>query len=405
MSPSGKLLATACYDKAVRIWEIPSDRSVGLVLDLDSEPLALSFSPDGERVVYRCNTQLRRTWDLRAGRLIESDSDASVRPIPAHVARMRHAGPALAPSFDDPGRVAMARGGRVEVFGGIDSIKVIIDNIKYRIDFKKIFDLNGTVSLYRCACDLGFDGGVAAAGATYTEDIGGRGQWRDGGVVRAFDVATGRPIGMPMRPPRGILCIAVSTDGKLALTGGEDNMARLWDVSTGAARGAPWDHQNRIDSVALSPDGKTAATGCDDGVARTWAVATGQPAGPPLSHLARVRVIAFSPDSKLVLTGCEDGAVRLWDVSTSRPIGPALHHRGRVLCVAMSPDGKRVASGGSDKTIRMWEIVPPETAQVGDITRSLQLETGMRLESTGLTKLLDPADWDRLARRPDSRAQ
>jgi tetratricopeptide (TPR) repeat protein len=66
--------------------------------------------------------------------------------------------------------------------------------------------------------------------------------------------------------------------------------------------------------VAFSPDGRLALTGSEDDTARLWEVATGKPVGPPFQHRARVRVAAFRPDGRHVLTCGDDNRMRLWDM-------------------------------------------------------------------------------------------
>jgi WD40 repeat protein len=44
-------------------------------------------------------------------------------------------------------------------------------------------------------------------------------------------------------------------------------------VGRGQAKGPPLTHHDRVRAVALSGDGRTALTGCEDGTARLWDVA------------------------------------------------------------------------------------------------------------------------------------
>jgi serine/threonine protein kinase len=96
--------------------------------------------------------------------------------------------------------------------------------------------------------------------------------------------------------------VALSADGKTALTMGIFDTARLWDTATGKAVGPPFQNQN-WDKLALSADGKTALTECFDKTARLWDTATGKPLGSPLLHQGRVLAVALSADGKTALTG------------------------------------------------------------------------------------------------------
>jgi tetratricopeptide (TPR) repeat protein len=74
--------------------------------------------------------------------------------------------------------------------------------------------------------------------------------------------------------------------------------------------------------VAFSPDGRLALTGSDDETARLWETATGKPVGEPLRHEGVVEAVAFSPDGRLALTGSGDKTARLWEVVPPVPEQP-----------------------------------------------------------------------------------
>ena len=63
-------------------------------------------------------------------------------------------------------------------------------------------------------------------------------------------------------------------------------------------------HEQYVNAVAVSPDGKYALTGGFDHTARLWDIQTGQ-AIRQFSHDDQVRLVAFSPDSRYALTGDE----------------------------------------------------------------------------------------------------
>jgi WD40 repeat protein len=152
-----------------------------------------------------------------------------------------------------------------------------------------------------------------------------------------------------------VMAVAISPDGRFALSAADDGLAQFWDFETGEEAGPSLQHPATVTSLAFSPDGKTVLTGCTNSFARLWDVATRRPVGPPLKHPMAVSSVAFSPDGKTVLTGSWDRRARLWDVGTSTPIGQPMEHRDRVSSVAFSLDGRKIATGSWDGTARLWD--------------------------------------------------
>src|SRR5262249_27886330 len=92
-------------------------------------------------------------------------------------------------------------------------------------------------------------------------------------------------LGMSRVAPPPLRSSALSPDGKLRATFGQDAKVRLIDARSGAPLGRPLiGHEKVVRTVAFSPDGKLLASGSDDGTVRLWSVETGQPLGQPLSQ-------------------------------------------------------------------------------------------------------------------------
>lgn len=71
-------------------------------------------------------------------------------------------------------------------------------------------------------------------------------------------------------------CVTLSRDSITLVSGGMDGIVRLWDLQTGRLRQALSGHTNLITSVDVSPDGRQVASGCSDGMVRIWDTQTGQ---------------------------------------------------------------------------------------------------------------------------------
>src|SRR5437899_2932345 len=79
-------------------------------------------------------------------------------------------------------------------------------------------------------------------------------------------------------------------------------------------------HTGSIESVAVSADGRHALTGSVDRTAILWDAATGQMLRTFAGQTKSVRSVALSGDSKRVLTGSEDTTAMLWDAATGQKL-------------------------------------------------------------------------------------
>jgi WD40 repeat protein len=69
-SPDGKLLVTACSDRAARIWSVESGERFGPELEHRGSVLAAAFSPDGKLIATGSRDNTARLWDVVTGRAV-----------------------------------------------------------------------------------------------------------------------------------------------------------------------------------------------------------------------------------------------------------------------------------------------------------------------------------------------
>jgi WD40 repeat protein len=191
-------------------------------------------------------------------------------------------------------------------------------------------------------------------------------------ALRLWNLENGELVRMMKGHTGSLMSVALSADGKRALSSGSDQTMRLWNVETGEEIRSFAGHPATVWDVIFSPDGKKALSGCGDGIARLWDLESGKELLALETHTQMGGVAwtaAFTPNGKQAVTGGgnllsgndpAEGSLRLWDLTTGKEIRQFKGHTKDIRCVAISPDGKRLLSGSFDGTMRLWDI---ETAK------------------------------------------
>ncbi len=152
----------------------------------------------------------------------------------------------------------------------------------------------------------------------------------------------------------GIMAAAMSRDGALVATAGEDFSTRLWESASGRQLGL-LRHSNIVTAVRFHPSEDVVITGCSDGRLRWWNRTNGALLREVEAHPSRVSSLAVSHDGQLVVSAGRDAKVRLWN-SEGVPVGEPLVHSKWVLHVALSPDDTYLLAACADKSAYLWDL-------------------------------------------------
>src|SRR5262249_8569677 len=149
-----------------------------------------------------------------------------------------------------------------------------------------------------------------------------------------------------------------------------------------------------VSGVAFSADGSRLAACSDDKTAQLWNWVTGDPIGPALQHQGGVHAIAYSPNGRVIATASADGSARLWDTKLCKQIGPRLAHLSDVGRIVFDPNGNSLMTGSSDRTASTWEVPVPVSGSAGQITKWVEVRSGLEQLQTGSFRELDAESWE-----------
>ncbi|MFG2484922.1 hypothetical protein ACGFSI_19465 [Streptomyces virginiae] len=411
LAPDGKVLASASWDRTVRLWDIEdAHRPVQLaVVDQPERLMAVAFDQGG-RILATASERSVRLWDVTdrgtptelstlpdqpsaptwvacgpGGLLATGHTDGTTRlwntSDPRHPRPLAtlpgHSAAVTSVTFAPDGRTAATTGDTTTRLWDVQdpAHPRLLDVLRGHTD---------TVT----SAAFSPDGRTVATGS-----------WDR--TARVWDIADDRHT-RPSRPPAVlpghpaiVWSVAFSPDGTTLVSVG--GSTQFWDVTapthpkrTSTVQGGFYQaafsrdgrvlansdrlldlrdltlatHDDVVTSLTFGPGGHLLASASWDGTARLWQV-TGGRALQPLSvlhgHTRFVRCVAFSPDGRTLVTAAEDGTVRVWDVSDPRkprPTSVITPDGGEVAGAAFGPDGHLLAVWAQD-TAGLWDLTDP----------------------------------------------
>ncbi len=312
-SPDGRVLATAGWDREIRLWDINQRQTIGKLLSPNGYVQSMHFR-DGGQTLLSTGWWTVDLWDTQAMGRVRSYS-------------LRAIGPS-AVAWKDGSRIAAG----------------LIDGA---VQFWDSSPSPGKVRLVghagRVAGSINPDGTLAATGD-------------QAGLVRLWSVKDGTLLATIPAHKARLKSLRFSPNGQLLATGAEDGAAHLWDLRTGSKLASVDRHVSLSDdALCFSPDGtrlSVVRSGAKVSLMSVPELAEeyATPASPTEVVGAR-----FTPDGQSIATITRDHTIRVWPVAG----GPAreLKSTGDPLpwSMAFSSNGKHMAIGDWAKDVQLWD--------------------------------------------------
>ncbi len=151
-----------------------------------------------------------------------------------------------------------------------------------------------------------------------------------------------------------VRALAISPDGKTAMSGSFDTSAIRWSLERNAAVEVLRFHAGAVNAVALLADGRALTSGEDARIA-LWKPGEQKPFAVLEGHQAPVVALAVSPDQAMLASASWDHTARLWPLSGGPP-RVLEGHQQIVNGIAFTPDARAVVTAGYDATQFRGEV-------------------------------------------------
>ena len=176
------------------------------------------------------------------------------------------------------------------------------------------------------------------------------------GAVHVLRTSDWKPI-RRLNHPGGATSAVFTPDGRGLFSSGYDGMVRSFDLATGKPGRAIKASEGPVWTLDISADGKQLAIGDEAGVARIWAL--DDPDRPPKllsGHKRNIWEVQFSPSAPELATGSFDYTARIWDLASAKTVRTLSGHSQAIVGLDYRADGRLLATSGDDSTIRVWRL-------------------------------------------------
>lgn len=360
ITSDGRWIVSGSGDKTIRTWDMTTG-SQGLTLSGHSAAVtALAITPDGNQIVSGSGDGTLKIWDLKTGAilltLIGHKKDVTSVAITPDGRKV------ISASKDWTHKVwDLKTGGELRTHAGYNPVVVtpdgkwVVSGIQSVTRFG-IWDIDGRQE------DIQFDGfhGAGVQGIAITPDGKLALTASIDNTVKAWSIDERREL-FTLRHEKMVNAVAIAPDGKLAVSACADMTLRVWNIGMGDKKIQLPGHEDifgGINALAVTRDGQHVLSASGDRTLKVWDVKTGLEIWTLAGHTETVNTVVITPNGKLAVSGSgvSSNELIVWNIQMGKMRFPLGNHAEAVIKVAITPDGRQAVSASLDKTLKVWDV-------------------------------------------------
>jgi WD40 repeat protein len=298
LNADGRLALSGSADRTIKLWETATGHCLHTFESEMNGVTSVCLSADGRRALSSSTDAALKLWDVSSGHCLRTCRE----------------------DLDVITSVSMSADNRLAVSGSTDGTVHLWDvaaGLLLRVG------RGHTGPVHSVA--LSADGRLALSGSALFVVRNDGERLFTCGQLKLWDTATGHSLPAFEDQADAVTALSLSADGCYALTGGGQSViqgdsgrfsqsgpVRLWELATGRLVRAFAGHQGAVTSVALSFDGRYALSGGTDATVKLWEVVSGHCLRTFAGHADAVTSVTFSANGRYALSGSADRTLKLW---------------------------------------------------------------------------------------------
>lgn len=307
--PTGNTFASASWDQSVMLVDVKTAKTLKTFKLVDGYPTALSFSPDGKKLLVGSTSGTLYYWDI---------ATEDLKTFTGHKKEVKAAVFVTKETFISGGKDHIIKHWKIKDGTVIQEFHGHIGNINVLkvAPNKKI--------IYSGSSDR---------------------------TMKVWDITTGKELFQATGHTQSVNKIILSQDETLFLSGSRDKTAKLWNAKNCDKEIKSYGTDQEVDCIARSAKGTYIATSSQDDIS-LWSEKTGSVLQKLKGHNNRVRWLYFSNDEKYLYSTGWDLTFRKWDTTT----GQMLDKTDIPVSVeSVVPYGDKVVLGHWDGSVSLFD--------------------------------------------------